>query len=149
MCKLESKVLLDSDRGARRLGGIRARLAQLRHERCNRLRVIFCGGISNTSGEGHCELKAALQRILGSSELFGHLGMQVPLNYLLLERCMRLGNSVAVETAVETRPERSGVFSFCRPFSNWSEQAGEELAGWEMAFVSHCQQKARECGEGL
>eukprot|EP00961_Rhodomonas_salina_P184691 2493641-Rhodomonas_salina.1 len=63
--------------------------------------------------------------------------MKVPLNYLLLERCMRLRDTLAVETAKKVD---EGV---------WTDGTGEKLAGCEMAVVSHCQQRARECGEGL
>jgi len=42
MCKLESKILPESDRSAR--GGMKARLAQLWRQRRNLLRVIFCSG---------------------------------------------------------------------------------------------------------
>ena len=65
-------------------------LERLRHQRVRRPRIVCQHTVSNRTGQGLKDLQGALKALMEDKRLFPHVGMQVPLNYSMLERLAHL-----------------------------------------------------------
>ena len=69
-------------------------LERLRHQRICRQRIVLQHSVSNRTGQGLEDLQGALKALMEDKRLFPHVGMQVPLNYSMLERLAQEGRLI-------------------------------------------------------
>jgi GTPase SAR1 family protein len=93
------------------------RLQRLREQRVKRPRILFSYGVSSKTGHGLEKLREALAALMKDQRLFPHVGMRVPLSYVMLER-------LAQEGRLQSEP---GPGSGAAP----------QRAAWEHAVTTH------------
>jgi hypothetical protein len=67
------------------------RLERLRRQRVLRPRILLSYAVSSKTGHGLKQLRRALSVLMQNEVLFPHVGMEVPLNYAMLERLAQEG----------------------------------------------------------
>ena len=75
-------------------------LERLRHQRLRRPRTVLQHSVSNRTGKGLTDLQVTLKALIEDKRLFSLVGMQVPLNYSMLERLAQEGRDGNLEDDV-------------------------------------------------
>jgi hypothetical protein len=105
-------------------------LERLRNQRVRRPRIVFHHSVSNLTGQGLEDLRGALKALMGDKRLFPHVGMQVPLNYSMLERLAQEGRLPSKDDEEdEVDREKDG------------RKVESDRAEWEMAVTRHVAEK--------
>jgi hypothetical protein len=95
-------------------------LARLRHQRVRRPRIVSHHSVSNRTGQGLRYLRGTLEALMEDERLFPHVGMQVPLNYSMLER-------LAQEGRLQSKDDEGEA----------PTQTQSDRAEWEKAVTRH------------
>jgi len=111
-------------------------LRKLRQQRVQRPQILCSHGVSSRTGQGLQALQHALAALMEDRRLFAHVGANVPLHYLMLERLTQEGRAQASYGAEHD-----------------SREIEAERADWEQVVTKHVTERASArlravCGQG-
>eukprot|EP00961_Rhodomonas_salina_P217985 2945255-Rhodomonas_salina.1 len=88
---------------------------------------------------------------MSSEELFPHLGMRVPLNYIMVERCMRQVRAIwagsVIDNTVETVSEDQNRTSDSKAAATAQNSDEVRMADWERVCEAYHARRVRESRE--